>query len=154
MTDSCYFLPSIRYSQNKASCKKQKSTQLQTISIFLKRTPQKHNMHWARNSLLKRKKTPNYCPLGQCRCCMIRASALSYWLVGLRPTTLGGRVSGRAILFCYCENFCNRSNKITSTIPKQNKKTKKQEKLRSKKNQIQSHLFAILFSWQKRDLNP
>lgn len=149
MTDSSHFLPSIRNSQYKASSKKQKSTLLQTIGIFLKRTSQKYNMQRTSYSLLKRKKTPSNSPLSQCRSCMIRSSGTNLavlWghLRKLRPRQpfVISNKSTQSILFCYCQNFCYRSNKITSTIPKQNKKTKKQEKLRSKKNQIQSHLFV------------
>jgi hypothetical protein len=76
MTNSSNFLPSIRYSQNNASSKKQKSTLAQTVCIFLKRSSQKNKRHWTCNRQLKRKKTPNNCPQGLCRNCMIWSSCL------------------------------------------------------------------------------
>ncbi len=76
---------------------------------------------------------------------MIRASSLIstiafviYWALALFILRIARRVTSG-----YSKDLCNWSYEISCTIPKQNKETKKKEKFRSKKNQIQSHLFTI-----------
>jgi hypothetical protein len=58
MANESGFLPTIRYSQNKTSSKKLKSAQTLTVSIFLKRSSLKNEVHRTSDCLLKREKTP------------------------------------------------------------------------------------------------
>ena len=54
------------------------------------------------------------------------------------------------IRICHSNNFSNWTNQSTSTIPKLNLKTKKQEKFRPNKYQIQSHFFLHIVSLYKK----
>ena len=156
MSNSSNFLPSIRYSQNNASSQKQKSTLAQTVCIFLKRSSQKNKGHWTCNSQLKRKKTPNNCPQCQSRNCVVRSSSLKHTELSISFVFFVSQsVLDIALrLISNCQNFSNRSYKISSTKSKLHKKTKKLEKLRSKKNQIQDHLQNFIQQQQKRESNP
>lgn len=190
MANKSSFLPTIRYSQNKTSSKKLKSAQTLTVSIFLKTPTLKYKVHRTSYCQLKREKTPKNCPQSQWGSSMIRSSCLvstSKSVGKVRPPiSYGSCPTGRHLQLCsiicgvfsfrslasngkmlisYCQNFSNWSYKVSCTLPKQNKKTKNQKKLRSKKNQIQTHLlfgkysFFVVITYgfdyqQKRESNP
>lgn len=185
LTNSSYFLPSIRHSLDNCPCKKLNSSQLQTITIFLETSSQKNEMQRTRDCQLKTKKTPSNCPQCLCRYSMIRSSTsiwgiitcLIYFAISFLVST-DAITREISILISYSQNFCYWTNKIPSTLPKQNKETKEHKKLRSKKNQIQGHLYNLIaprpsplgqsreqrnqrrkqhfleaICWQKKDLN-
>lgn len=149
LTNSSYFLPSIRHSLDNCPCKKLNSSQLQTISIFLETSSQKYKMQRTRDCQLKTKNTPSNSPQCLCRNSMIRSSTsvrgiitcLFYFVICFPVSTdvIATRCRNISILICYSQNFCYWTNKIPSTLPKQNKETKEHKKFWSKKNQIQGH---------------
>lgn len=166
MPNCCSFLPTQRNSLDKGSSHKQNSTQLHTISIFLKRSSQENTLQRSIKQQNSTKQTPQNSPQTQSRCCVIRSCSWapqtficqrlysrSRWT--FHPT-LSSHLSGclrtsqtRILLIvirvCHSNNFSNWCYKSTSTIPKLNLKTKKQEKFRPHDYQIQSHSFFRIF---------
>lgn len=142
VTNRCTFLPTKCSSQNKSTCSQQKNTQLQTISIFHKCSTLDNCMQRIRNQNKTRKQTPQNSPQSLRRHCMIWTSSRSKKMLFFSFFSIQKRMS-----FFFqthlrnCEYFRNRQNKISCTITKQNKKTKKQIKFWSEKNQIQCHFF-------------
>ena len=165
VTNRCNFLPSLSNSLHKSTCSKQKNTQAQAVSIFLERStlhnPEKRTVFQQKNE----KQTPDNCPQSQSRNSMIWTSACTKFSFRCRSGTetafrnadgtihfSENRVVSLEISESFfstkmrnCIHFGDRCNKISCSVPLQNKKTKHHKKFRSKKNQIQSHFFLFFF---------
>ena len=112
---------------------------------------------------LSTKQTPLNSPQTLSRCCMVRSCSWppltsksrgpficirDFWTFISHFSFVSGclgtsqtRILLIVIRICHSNNFSNWTNKSTSTIPKLNLKTKKQEKFRPNEYQIQSHFF-------------